>query len=362
MSRTKIFALAFAGVFAVMGLSAVSAQAQSAQPQAIQYTNVERGSQTAIGKIEIVIRDDSTWSTVWAKHSSNVMPGPHKPVINFQNEMVIGVFLGSRPSSGYSVNIDSIVDNGSELVVTYTEGRPPAGGISLTVMTAPYQMVRVPTSSKPVIFQNSANKPVAPTPVINTHRFRVTFKNEVTAHELNQALDGKAQMVSMKRVAARPSDPGFKVDLRAGTPGDPGFSMPAPKVNDPGFNMKLDQPDIYVFDVELKTKLSAADITTTLRQLPQVAKADLNTAPVYTAKFTVRFKKGMDNAGVQALLGDKAQVVTLKTLNIDGGDPGLFLLELRSEMNVDEAAQFLRSLPQVDPESVYVRVRFDAVQ
>src|SRR5277367_2400711 len=103
MSRNKILALVFAGVFAVMGLGAGSASAQSAQPQAVQYTNVDRGSQSALGKNQLVIRDDNTWSAVWANHAGDSFTGgPKKPIIDFQKEMVIGVFLGTRPNLSYS--------------------------------------------------------------------------------------------------------------------------------------------------------------------------------------------------------------------------------------------------------------------
>jgi hypothetical protein len=57
--------------------------------------------------------------------------------------MVVGVFLGSRNTSGYRVTISAIEREGANAVVTYREARPGAGDMLAQVITFPYHLVRV---------------------------------------------------------------------------------------------------------------------------------------------------------------------------------------------------------------------------
>jgi hypothetical protein len=58
--------------------------------------------------------------------------------------MVVAVFLGSRPSSGYEVQITNVSRDGDALLVTWTERRPGRDQMAAQVMTAPAHLVVVP--------------------------------------------------------------------------------------------------------------------------------------------------------------------------------------------------------------------------
>ena len=67
-----------------------------------------------------------------------------RPAVDFSKEFVVAVFLGSRPTAGFSVEIVGTRDDGAGLVVQYRETRPPAGAIVAQVLTMPYHIVAVP--------------------------------------------------------------------------------------------------------------------------------------------------------------------------------------------------------------------------
>ena len=67
--------------------------------------------------------------------------------------MVVGVFLGQRPSAGYSVEIIRTVDANGRLRVEYVETRPPAGSVTAQVLTAPFHLVAIPRHADPVSFE-----------------------------------------------------------------------------------------------------------------------------------------------------------------------------------------------------------------
>ena len=60
--------------------------------------------------------------------------------------MVVGVFLGGRPTAGYGVEIVGVREEHGALVVEYGETRPPAARITAQVLTAPYHLVRFPSA------------------------------------------------------------------------------------------------------------------------------------------------------------------------------------------------------------------------
>lgn len=98
---------------------------------------------------QVVARTAAEFDTLWKAHA----PGRPAPSVDFSKNMVIGVFLGSRPSSGFGVEIVSVQREGDALVVRYTERRPGRDTMSAQIMTAPAQLVVVPRFDGQVRFQ-----------------------------------------------------------------------------------------------------------------------------------------------------------------------------------------------------------------
>jgi hypothetical protein len=68
-------------------------------------------------------------------------PDDPLPEINFSSEMAIVVRLGTRPTTGFRIDVQRVTRDGSELVVHVTE-MPPCGGA--TVITYPVAGIAVP--------------------------------------------------------------------------------------------------------------------------------------------------------------------------------------------------------------------------
>ncbi len=64
--------------------------------------------------------------------------------MDFSKEMVVGLFLGSRPTAGYILEIVSAVQDNGSLVVKYRESIPQRGSMTAQVLTSPYHVVAVP--------------------------------------------------------------------------------------------------------------------------------------------------------------------------------------------------------------------------
>ncbi|HXK70733.1 MAG TPA: protease complex subunit PrcB family protein, partial [Caldisericia bacterium] len=65
---------------------------------------------------------------------------------------IIAVFMGELPTSGYSINIDKIIEEKMGVKVFLTETMPGKDCQVNQVFTYPYQVVKVPKISKIVDF------------------------------------------------------------------------------------------------------------------------------------------------------------------------------------------------------------------
>jgi protease stability complex PrcB-like protein len=89
---------------------------------------------------QIAVKTEAAWKQLWQQHS----PDRPRPAVDFTKEMVVGVFLGSRPTAGYKIEIVSATETNGTLVVRYREAPPPRGMMTAQVVTSPYHLVTVP--------------------------------------------------------------------------------------------------------------------------------------------------------------------------------------------------------------------------
>jgi len=123
--------------------------------RALNFSTIDANSLSGVQNFRTVaIRDDSAfWDAIWKEHKKDMLPIPELPVVDFSRKMVIGVFLGFRTNSCYSVNITSIrLISGQRLRVIYHEGKPSGNGACAEVITYPAHIVITDKLDVPVEF------------------------------------------------------------------------------------------------------------------------------------------------------------------------------------------------------------------
>jgi len=125
----------------IMSLTFVSlvltVAAQTAQPP----RTIGKGDHTNIGSPrEVVVRTEEEFRALWSEHT----PDRPRPAVDFSKEMVVGVFLGSKPTAAYSVAIVGALEAKGALVVQYRVTQPASGAITAQVITFPYHLVAIP--------------------------------------------------------------------------------------------------------------------------------------------------------------------------------------------------------------------------
>jgi hypothetical protein len=121
----------------------------------VAFTEVSRSSTSGITVLETpVVRNTSDWAALWARHAAVFTPAPTQPSVDFSSGQVVGVFLGTRPNSCYSVEVLRVTQSATRRLVTYRETTPSATATCTAQAVAPMHLVRISASTLPVEFQS----------------------------------------------------------------------------------------------------------------------------------------------------------------------------------------------------------------
>jgi hypothetical protein len=122
------------------------ASAQAPQPS---FTTIAKGDvsgqQTAK---QVTVRTAAEWNALWKDHA----PTEKMPSVDFAKNRVVGIFLGSKPSAGYDVEIVGVRTQEKDLIVEYVQKQPGRGTMAAQILTEPYHLVAVPTHAGTVRF------------------------------------------------------------------------------------------------------------------------------------------------------------------------------------------------------------------
>jgi hypothetical protein len=123
-------------------MTAIAALMMTTLQATMPIRSIDKGLESQMDDArQVTVRSAADWAKLWNQHAGERA----RPAVDFSKEMVVGVFLGSRPTAGFSIEIVSAREEGATLVVQYRETRPPqGGGVVAQILTSPYHIVAVP--------------------------------------------------------------------------------------------------------------------------------------------------------------------------------------------------------------------------
>jgi len=125
-------------------------KALSMEQSAATPRTIDKGEQSNVDEArQVVVRTDAEWTTLWQQHS----PARQRPTVDFAKDMIVGVFMGSRPSAGYNISIISTFAKDGNVIVRYRESTPRPGTMTAQVLTFPYHLVAIPRAAGQVRFE-----------------------------------------------------------------------------------------------------------------------------------------------------------------------------------------------------------------
>ena len=117
--------------------------------QTIAFTNVAQGTSSQIDEPrKVIVRSAEEFQALWKTHSTAPLPK-----VDFSKSIVVGVFLGMRPTAGYTVGIQAVRRTEGGAVVEYIEGVPDKSKMIAQMLTSPFHLVSIPNDVKTVEFK-----------------------------------------------------------------------------------------------------------------------------------------------------------------------------------------------------------------
>jgi hypothetical protein len=120
----------------------------------IPFETIDRGVDSGYQHwATLVIRTEEAWREVWERHRVAVTPMPPRPQVDFEQEMVIAVFLGERPTGGFALGIKTVERRAHGLHVLIEEMVPAPHAMVTQAFTSPYHFIRLKRRALPVEFE-----------------------------------------------------------------------------------------------------------------------------------------------------------------------------------------------------------------
>jgi len=98
---------------------------------------------------QVVARTPAEWTKLWREHAGETAV----PEVDFASRTVVAVFLGTRSSAGYLVEITGTRHDKGALVVEWRERRPEPDQVSAQVITSPAHIATIPKFAGAIRFE-----------------------------------------------------------------------------------------------------------------------------------------------------------------------------------------------------------------
>jgi hypothetical protein len=124
--------------------------ALQAAPQPVQSIAREMMSRVDEPK-QAVARTQAEWIALWRQHAGDTQA----PAVDFSTRTVVAVFLGTRSTAGYTVDITGTRQASGVVTVEWRERRPDRDAITAQVLTSPMQAVTIPKFAGEIRFEKA---------------------------------------------------------------------------------------------------------------------------------------------------------------------------------------------------------------
>ena len=111
-------------------------------PTRVTFQTVTKGYRSGVREpLQAVVRTQAEWTALWHRHSNELNSTP--PTVLFDQEIVVAVFLGEKPTGGYDTTIVRADQSDDTLVIYYQEKTPAPGSMVIQVFIEPFHIVRM---------------------------------------------------------------------------------------------------------------------------------------------------------------------------------------------------------------------------
>lgn len=153
--RTKI--LVQAGAQLPKDVQALVQTFRSVRQSAATYQVLAEGSFSRVTKPLVqVIDNDADLLNLWRQMGTK--PGSGTPRVDFTRQRVVALFMGRKPSGGWSIEVSGLDKVGDEVQLAVHETAPAPGTIVTKPITSPFQAVVVDLAGTTEIYVDGARQ------------------------------------------------------------------------------------------------------------------------------------------------------------------------------------------------------------
>lgn len=126
-----------------------------AQPSGSVGRQLAGGSNSTASSFQVIVaQNDSVLSTLWNTAYGRQSSAPALPILS-AGRSVVGVFLGQRPTGGYSLSLASARITGGVLELTVNVSAPGQGSITTQSLTSPWIATEITGSFNSVVVRDA---------------------------------------------------------------------------------------------------------------------------------------------------------------------------------------------------------------
>ena len=116
----------------------------------VSFTTIQKGPLSGIDTArQVVVRSEAEWKTLWREHQ----PDREEPTVDFSRSIIVALFMGSRRTAGYGIEVTRVERTGDDLTVFYRQTTPPPDAMTAQVITAPFHIIQVNRAPGDVRFE-----------------------------------------------------------------------------------------------------------------------------------------------------------------------------------------------------------------
>ncbi len=116
------------------------------------YQILLKGSHSNVEQAKnVVIKDKKELTKYYELYNSGRDPKILVPEVDFEKNMVVGIFLGEQTTGGFDIEIQSIKNTQEQMQIFYNVKAPD--GPAIMVMTQPFILIKVSKVDSKVIFK-----------------------------------------------------------------------------------------------------------------------------------------------------------------------------------------------------------------
>lgn len=125
--------------------------ASSKERTPVDFTVIAKGSNSGyLDKKRIAVKNKQDFEKLWENLYINFSEKPPLPDVDFNKNIIIGVFFGEYTNGGGAISVKSVEEYNTMIMVKVEEITPGYNCVTTDVMTQPYQIIQIPKVSLPI--------------------------------------------------------------------------------------------------------------------------------------------------------------------------------------------------------------------